>query len=128
MLGTHDPYLNTVKRSLSEKKNKIRKDKIEDLKDSQKESNNFFSQNIILSDYIYLPESLQRFFLLTIFILIPYILGILIMFTFIESEKFKELTTLTFDLYMLTWTIGYETIAFILLLLIIKSALTFRKK
>jgi len=29
---------------------------------------------------------------------------------------------------MLTWTVGYESIAFIVLLLIIKSAFTCRKK
>jgi hypothetical protein len=128
MIGTHDPYLNTVKRSLSEKKNKIRKNKIEDFKDTKEKPSNFLSQNIVISDYIYLPENLQKFFLLTIFILIPYIIGILIMFIFVGSAKFKELTTLTFDLYILTWTVGYETIAFILLLLIIKSALSFTKK
>jgi hypothetical protein len=125
MTGTHDPYLNTVKRSISEKKNKIRKEK---LKETKEEPKSFLSKSIVISDYIYLPESLQNFFLLTIFVLIPYMLGIFVMFIFIGSEEFHEVTTLTFDLYMLTWTIGYETIAFILLLLILKSAFTFKNK
>jgi hypothetical protein len=128
MTGTHDPYLNTVKRSLAEKKDKLRKNKIKDEKNLKEEPLSFLSKNIIISDYIYLPESLQKLFLLTIFVLLPYMLGIFVMFIFMGSEEFHDVTTLTFDLYMLTWTVGYETIAFILLLLIIKSALTFNKK
>jgi hypothetical protein len=122
---THDPYLDTVRRSLNEEKIKLRKKRVSNNEIAPK---SFFSKNIIISDYIYLPEGFQKFLLLTIFILIPYILGILIMFIFMGSEEFQEMTTLTFDLYMFTWTIGYETIALILLLIIIKSAFTFRRK
>jgi len=125
MPSTHDPYLDTVRRSLNEVKIKSRKDKI---KKTNKIKKSFLSQNIILSDYIYLPEELEKLFLLTIFILIPYVFGLIILLIIVEYEKFKEFITFNFDMFMLTWTVGYESIALLLLLTIIKSAFTFKKK
>jgi len=121
----HDPYLDTVRRSLNEDKIKSRKDKIKKTKKTKK---GFLSQSVNLSDYIYLPEELEKLFLITTFILIPYIFGLLILFTIVESEKFKEFITFNFDMFMVTWTVGYESLALILLLVIIKSAFTFNKK
>ena len=124
MINTHDPYLNTVKRSLNEAKIKIRKNKI---KKTEVIKKSFFSKSIIISDYIYLPESLQKIFLLSIFILIPYFFGTVIILILIGNGLFKEGITFSFDFFMLSWTIGYETIAFILLMFIIKSAFSFNR-
>ena len=124
MINTHDPYLNTVKRSLNEERIKSRKKNIEKNEVTKK---SFFSKNIIISDYIYLPESLQKTFLLSMFILIPYLFGTVIILILIGNGLFKEGITFSFDFFMLSWTIGYETIAFILLILIIKSAFTFNR-
>ncbi|CAA6813727.1 MAG: Unknown protein [uncultured Sulfurovum sp.] len=120
----HDPYLNTIQRGLNEDKIKTRKKKVEN---TEPKSKSFFTKNIILSDYIHLPESLQKFFLLTTFILIPYILGVFIMSVVMGYKTLKDFTTFNFDLYMLSWTIGYETMALILLIIIIKSAIVFKK-
>ena len=90
----HDPYLNTVKRSLNEEKIKTRKNKI---KKPELKTNSFFSKNIILSDYIYLPESLQKLFLLTVFVLIPYLFGTVIILILIGNGLFKEGITFSFD-------------------------------
>ena len=125
MPNIHDPYLDTVRRSLKNDKIKSRKNKIEKIHDNQK---GFLSKKIILSDYIYLPEELQNLFLLAIFITIPYIFGIFILLIVIGVEKFKEFIQFNFDIFMLIWTVGYESIAFLLLLAIIKSALTFQPK
>ena len=125
MPNVHDPYLDTVRRSLNDEKIKSRKNKIEKINETQK---SFLSKKIILNDYIYLPEELENLFLLTIFISVPYIFGLLILFSIIEFEKFKEFIKFNFDMFMLTWTIGYESIALLLLIIIIKSALSFKKK
>jgi len=125
MPNVHDPYLDTVRRSLNDEKIKSRKNKIEKINETQK---SFLSKKIILSDYIYLPEELQNLFLLAIFITIPYIFGVFILLIVIGVEKFKEFIQFNFDIFMLIWTVGYESIAFLLLLAIIKSALTFQPK
>jgi hypothetical protein len=125
MPNVHDPYLDTVRRSLNNDKIKSRKNKIEKINESQK---GFLSKKIILSDYIYLPEELQNLFLLAIFITIPYSFGVFILLIVIGVEKFKAFIQFNFDIFMLIWTVGYESIAFLLLLAIIKSALTFQVK
>ena len=125
MTNAHDPYLTTVKRTLNEEEIKKRKQKVEN---RQVQKKGFLSQSISLNDYIYLPESLQKPFLISIFILLPYIFGILILFTIVGYEVFKNGKIFTFDIFMLRWTVGYESLALILLLLIFKSAFSFRKR
>jgi len=122
MPNVHDPYLDTVRRSLNEERIRLRKNK-----NNKKNKKSFFSQKITLSDYIYLPEELQNLFLLTLFIIIPYGFGLCILFI-IAVKGFNEFIKFNFDMFMLTWTVGYETLAFILLLIIVKSAFSFKKK
>ena len=125
MTTRHDPYLNTAKRELVEKKNKIRKAKIEEKK--KKKEKSFFSKNIVFSDYIYLPEYLQSPFLAIIFITIPYLSGLVLLYLFVYLDKIEaKLIAFNFNYFLLTWTIGYEITASLLLLLIFKSALTFK--
>ncbi len=125
MPNTHDPYLTTVKITLKEAEIKSRRKKVKNKKEKPK---SFLSQNIHIGDYIYLPESLQKLFLLLILIILPYMIGIITM-TIIEGSKgFQESTRMIFDIFMLTWTIGYEILALLLLLLIIKSAFSFNRK
>jgi len=116
----HDPYLDTVRRSLNNEKIKLRKSKI----DAEQK---FLSQKVTLGDYIYLPEELEKLFLICTFIFIPYIFGLLILFI-IAFNEFQAFLKLNFDIFMLTWTVGYESMAILLLLTIIKSAFSFNKK
>ena len=124
MTNTHDPYLNTAKRTLTEERIKIRKQKVQDKKNQKK---GFLSKNVILSDYIYLPEGFKNLFVLTLFILVPYLFGTLVMLSLLLLDVFESSENFSLDSFMLTWTVGYESIALILLLLIIKSAITFRE-
>jgi len=116
----HDPYLDTVRRSLNNEKIKLRKNKI----DAEQK---FLSQNITLNDYIHLPEKIEKLFILSSFILIPYIFGLFILYI-IAFKEFNQFIKFNFDMLMLTWTVGYETIAILLLLAIVKSAFSFKKK
>ena len=124
MPTSHDPYLNTVRRSFHEEKIKLRKKKIEEDAIAEK---SFFSKNIIISEYIYLPEGLEKLLLINLFLFLPYLLGVIIMLVLLKIYTIKDYTTFNFDLFMLHWTIGYETLAVLLLLLIIKSAFIFKR-
>jgi hypothetical protein len=126
MTNTHDPYLNTVKRTLAEQKNRVRKDRIKNMRKKEKEKG-FLSKSVILSDYIYLPEGFKNLFVLTLFILVPYLFGTAVILSLLLLDVFKSSDAFNLNSFMLTWTVGYELIAFILLLLIIKSALFFRE-
>ena len=125
MQNTHDPYLTTVKMTLKEAEIKSRRKKV---KNKKKKPKSFLSQSIHISDYIYLPESLQKLFLLMIFIIVPYTIGIITMTIIGGSKGFEEHTQIVFDIFMLTWIIGYELLALLFLLLIIKSAFSFKRK
>ncbi|CAA6822821.1 MAG: Unknown protein [uncultured Sulfurovum sp.] len=125
MPNVHDPYLDTARRSLTEKQIIIRKKKSEEI---QAEKKGFFSKNIIVNDYIALPEGLETIILFAAFIIIPYMVGVMAVFIIMGYEQLQKYTTFDFDLFMLSWTIGYETIAILLLIGIIKSAFTFKQK
>ena len=118
----HDPYLSSVKRTLEEEKIKQRRDTPQKI--NKKES--FFSKEIIISNYIYLPESLQNSFLITIFIFVPYLLGLIIIL-FINPNIINNYISFDLKSFMFSWTIGYEFIALLILTAIMKSAFTFKK-
>lgn len=120
----HDPYLNTVKRTLDDKQNKERKRKFEKQNKTVKRQN-FLEQNIDLNNY--LPESLRNILLTALFIMLPYIIGIIFLFLIIAQANVEIYNKIDANSFLLAWTIGYELIAFCLLLIIIKSAISFHK-
>ncbi len=123
MTNTHDPYLNTARRTLNEERIKLRKEK---LQNRRAQKRGFLSQNVILSNYIYLPEGFKNLFLFILFISIPYLVGTLVILGLLMLDAFKFNNNFSLDSFMLTWTIGYESIAIMLLILITKNAFTFR--
>ena len=125
MNTNHDPYLNTVRRSLDEKKLKIRKEKL--LQEEEKKAKGFFSRKIDLNHYIDLPESIQNLMLFIFFIAIPYIFGLMFIFFVLAQASLQSYKSLELNSFPLTWTIGYECLAFLLLLFIMKSAVTFKQ-
>lgn len=120
----HDPYLNTVKRTLNDKESRERKKKF-----SQKNINHyqqsFLEQNIDLNNY--LPENLRNIIATTLFIMLPYIVGITFLFFIIAQANMDTYNKIDAHSFFLAWSIGYELIAFFLLLIIIKSAINFYK-
>ena len=120
-MSTHDPYLATVKRTLQEKQQKEQKKEFIE-KQNQVKRKSFFQQSIDLNDHIYLPESLQKTFALGVFIFIPYTIGLLFLFFVVAHADFQTYEDMGIDSYLLPWTIGYECIATLLIMSIIKSA------
>jgi len=121
----HDPYLNTVRRSLDEKKLKIRKEKLQQVEEEK--AKGFFSKQIDLNHYIDLPESIQNLMLFIFFIAIPYLFGLMFIFFVLAQASLQSYKSLELNSFPLTWTIGYECLAFLLLLFIMKSAVTFKQ-
>lgn len=120
----HDPYLDTVRRSLNDEKMKTRQKKIDDNPIATK---GFFSQNIDLGEYLQVPQKFEKVVALFLFITIPYAVGLVAISLFMGYGGFLAFTTFDFHMYMLAWTVGYETIALILLFMIMKSAVGFNK-
>ena len=97
---------------------------------SSKNNVKFLQQEVDLkSTPLYFPEGFEKIFLAMYFILLPYITGLLFLFFFISKGKYEIFLSLNQDyFFILTWAIGYEILAILILLYIIKSAFSFSKK
>ena len=117
----HDPYLNTVKRSLEDKKYKELQVK------KRTKVDNFLKKKFEITDYIQLPEGLANMLFFIAFLVVPYIVGISFIFIVIARASLDTFWEININEYSVYWAIGYEVIASFLLFIIIKSAITFRK-
>jgi hypothetical protein len=121
MPETIDPYRHAIKRTLEDKHNKERREKF--LK-----KNNNGEGEAFLSQSVELPESVNNVLGLGIFALLPYIIGVMFIFLIIAQANIETYRNTDMNSFFLAWTIGYELIAAIILLAILKSAITFRRK
>ena len=121
MSKTSDPYRNTIKRALEEKESiKKRKNFLEN--NSSEKTKGFFNQSVKL------PEGVNNVVGLGIFTLLPYIVGIIFIFLIIAQANIEIYRKTDINSFFIAWTIGYELIAVILLLVIFSSAINFKKK
>ena len=122
----NDPYLNAVRVSLNEKKIKVRQEKLRK-KEEHRKSKSFLSRNLDISNYINLPEGVQNIIIFSLIIAIPYFLGVMFIFLILAQASFDRYYDLDIHFFPLVWSMGYECLAFILLMLIFKSAMCFKK-
>ena len=91
-------------------------------------NNKKFSQQEVTFDDtpLFFPAGLEKLFLLIYFITLPYLAGLAILFFYIGNGDTSLFGSLSSDAsYMLTWIIGYEFLAVITLLWILKKAIVF---
>ena len=75
---------------------------------------------------LFFPEGFEKLFLLIYFITLPYIAGLLFLFFYVANGKKTLFLSLNDNSsFILTWAIGYEVIAVLILLWIVKSAISF---
>jgi len=88
---------------------------------------NFSQQEVDLQKTpLFFPEGFEMIFLAIYFAILPYIAGILFLFFYVaegSADLFSSIYEESF--FMLTWTMGYEILATLLLLYIVKMSLTF---
>jgi len=92
-----------------------------------KKSNSFAKQEVDLTETpLFFPAGFEKVFLAIYFVALPYITGLLFLFFYVAEGKAELFLSLNDESsFILTWAIGYEIIATLILLLIIKSAITF---
>jgi len=91
------------------------------------ESDKFTQQQITYEDSpLIFPAGFEKFFLLVYFISLPYIAGLMFLFFYVGEGKVELFLSLNEESsFILTWAIGYEILAGLTLLLIIKEAISF---
>jgi len=88
---------------------------------------NFSQQEVDLQKTpLFFPEGFEMIFLAIYFAILPYIAGILFLFFYV-AESSPDLFSSVYEssFFMLTWAMGYEILAALLLLYIVKMSLTF---
>jgi len=87
----------------------------------------FSQQEVTFDDTpLFFPSGLEKLFLLIYFITLPYLAGLALLFFYVGGGDTSLFSSLNSDSsYLLTWIIGYEMLAVITLLWILKKAITF---
>jgi len=101
--------------------NESRSKKIRRKKKDKNEDTSFLNKNVDLVDSILFPEGYENIMLAVYFITVPYIAGLLFIFFYIgkgDSDIFLSLNDQ--NSFFITWAIGYEIVAAIILLWIAK--------
>ena len=122
----HDPYLNTVKREMEDEQCRIRNQN-RDKQKEEKQNRSFLSQKLYLTDFINLPDGTLNLLLFIAFVIIPYVTGLAFIFFLIANANFDTFKNININDYLIYWTIGYELLAFTIILFLIKSAINFKK-
>ena len=125
MQDTYDPYLQTVKRELKDKETQKRRQRYVKSR-PRNNGSGFFSQTFNLSDYYFLPEGVQNVIAFILFILIPYTVGTFFTIFVLNDMSLNSYQSTGANSFLFAWVIGYELIALLLLLLIIKSAILYK--
>ncbi len=90
-----------------------------------------FSQKAVeISDSpLYVAQGYEKLFLALYFIALPYITGLLFLFFYVCGGEYKLFLSLDQgSSFILTWAIGYEILAVLSLLYIMKSAISFSRE
>ena len=87
----------------------------------------FTQQKVTFDDTpLFFPAGFEKLFLAIYFVTLPYIAGLLFLFFYVANGKKELFLSLNDDSsFFLTWAIGYEIIAALIILWIIKSAIAF---
>jgi len=114
---TNDPYLNTARLT-------IKNEQYKNLYIKKRRDRSFLKQEVDIGNYLFGSKETSLIVFIILFLSIPYTLGVFFVFIFISKFKFYVFIKLNYN-FSLFWAIGYEVLASILLLFILKSAITF---
>ncbi len=82
--------------------------------------------NLQKTPFLFFPPGKEMLFLGIYFVTLPYITGLIFLFFFVSEGKASVFGFIGDDAsFFLVWTIGYEILAAIILLLITKNAIMF---
>lgn len=87
----------------------------------------FTKKNVDLAETpLFFPEGYEKLFLGLYFVTLPYIAGLLFLFFYVAKGSLEVFLSLNKEqAFILTWAIGYEIIASLVLLWIFKMSINF---
>jgi len=77
---------------------------------------------------LFFPAGFEKIFLAVYFVSLPYILGLIFLFFYIAEGDFNIFVAINKDSpFLMTWAIGYEILATMIILWIIKNTIAFTR-
>jgi len=75
---------------------------------------------------LFFPEGFEKIFLALYFVTLPYIAGLMFLFFYVAEGQIELFLSLyEKQAFILTWSIGYEIIAALILLWVVKMSISF---
>jgi len=93
----------------------------------QNKNTKFSQKDVELSETpLFFPEGFEKVFLVIYIISLPYIIGLIFLFFVVAESNVERFLAVNQDsAFFLTWAIGYEILAGLIILWIIKMAIGF---
>jgi len=108
-----------------------RQEKKNNFKNTARTNNNYLKQEVELNKtpFLFFPPGKEFLFLGIYFATLPYITGLLFLFFYVSEGKASTFGAVSTDSnFFLVWTIGYEILAVLAVLWIIKNAISYSIK
>ena len=93
----------------------------------KKSSKKFTQKEVDLTETpLFFPEGYEKIFLTIYFVTLPYIAGLLFLLFYVAKGSFELFLSLNEkQVFILTWAIGYEIIAALVMLWMVKMSISF---
>jgi len=76
--------------------------------------------------FLFFPPGKEMLFLVIYFVTLPYITGLIFLFFYVSEGKASTFGAVSVDSnFFLVWTIGYELLAALIVMIIVKNAIMF---
>ncbi len=85
----------------------------------------FASQNVELSNHVFVIEGYEGIFYTLYFLSVPYITGAIFLFFFVAGGSYDNFMLLEMNAFLIVWLIGYEIVASLILIAIFISFLKY---
>jgi len=123
--NSYDPYRNAVRQTFADK-NIIERQKRFKQQKNQPGARGFLHKKVYLNEILDLPEGLANTIFFGMFILFPYLAGLIFIFFVLAQANYQLYQKIEGYSFIFSWVIGYEFLASVLMFIIIYSALTYR--
>jgi hypothetical protein len=99
-----------------------------EFKHQSRRASNYMQQEVDIqkTPFLFFPPGKEMIFLAIYFATLPYITGLIFLFFYVSEGKASTFGAVSVDSnFFLVWTIGYEILASLAIILIIKNAIVF---
>ena len=95
---------------------------------AKKAPKSFGEKEVDFSAILPMPEGYEKLFIFIYLVTIPYAAGLLFLFIFVAKGHFESFMSLDIAMFMAVWSIGYEVVGSISLIIIFYQMFKFNRR